>query len=130
MNKPPYDSEFAALMKQLGLLSRQAQTLNQLRTQALTSVMPYINTQGEPTGTAWRYFIDGFVDTEKDEYWEIDDWIRSTEFVQWILKEHKEHISDQLDKDCVWELLHEPKQLPSNELPLLKDSINKHYKLK
>ena len=124
MNKPPHDSEFAALMKQLGLLTRQAQTLNELRTKAL------INAQGEPTGTAWRYVIDGFVDTEKDEYWEIDDWIRSTEFVQWILKEHKEHISDQLDKDCVWELLQVPKQLPSNNLSPLKDSVNKHYKLK
>ena len=130
MNKPPHDSEFAALMKQLGLLTRRAQTLNELRTHALTSATPHINAQGEPTGTAWRYVIDGFVDTEKDEYWEIDDWIRSTEFVQWILKEHKEHISDQLDKDCVWELLQVPKQLLSNNLPPLKDSVNKHYKLK
>ena len=130
MNKPPHNSEFAALMKQLGLLSRQAQTLNELRTQALTSATPHINAQGEPTGTSWRYVIDGFVDTEMDECWEIDDWIRSTEFVQWILKEHKEHISDQLDKDCVWELLQVPKQLPNNKLSPLKDSVNKHYKLK
>ena len=110
--KPPHDPQFAALMKQLGLLTQQASNLTELRTKALELTGPYINTQGEPTGTSWRYVIDGFVDTEMDEYWEIDDWLRSTEFVQWIVKNHKEHISDQLDKDCVWELLQKNK--PSN----------------
>ena len=111
---PPHDPQFAALMKQLGLLPPQASNLTELRTKALELTGTYINTQGEPTGTAWRYVIDGFVDTEMDEYWEIDDWLRSTEFGQWSVKNHKEHISDQLDKDCVWELLQ--KNNPANNV--------------
>lgn len=126
--KSPHNQEYKKLMQQLRALTKVSPTLKALKQKALILVDPFIGTQGNPTGTSWKYCIDGFIDTEKDEYWEIDEWIKSNEFILWILKEPI--TNKQLHKDCVWELLQTPKQLPNNELPSLKDSINKHYKLK
>jgi|TARA_R110002051_G_scaffold305637_1_gene375704 hypothetical protein len=55
------------------------------------------------TGTGLHGIIDA--DNDADEYWEIDDWINSINFAQWIVRENKLEITEQLDKECVWELL-------------------------
>ena len=101
--KSPHNQEFKVLMQQLRALTKVSLTLKALKEKALILVAPFIGTQGNPTGTAWKYCIDGIIDTEKDEYWEIDDWIKSNEFIIWILKEPI--INKQLHKDCVWALL-------------------------
>ena len=79
--KSPHNQEYKKLMQQLRALTKVSPTLKALKQKALILVDPFIGTQGNPTGTSWKYCIDGFIDTEKDEYWEIDEWIKSNEFI-------------------------------------------------
>ena len=106
--KSPHNQEYKKLMQQLRALTKVSPTLKALKQKALVLVKSFVATPRDidklkSTDTVWKYCIDGFVDTEKDEYWEIDDWIKSNEFILWILKEPI--INKQLHKDCVWELL-------------------------
>ena len=98
--KPSHNEEYKQLMQSLRVLVKVSTTLKALKQKALILVDPFI---GNSTKPAFKYCIDGFIDVDKDQYWEIDDWIKSNEFILWILKEPI--INKQLHKDCVWELL-------------------------
>ena len=112
--KSPHNQEFKILMQQLRAMARSSPTYKALKEKALALVEPFVNNlsskspymidDGRPVrDKVWKYSIDGFADVDKDEYWEVDEWIKSTEFVLWILKDKA--VSKQLHKDCVWELL-------------------------
>ena len=98
--KSPHNEEYKQLMQSLRVLVKVSTTLKALKQKALILVDPFI---GNSTDTAFKYCIDGFVDVDKDQYWEIDEWIKSHEFILWILKEPV--TNKQLHKDCVWTLL-------------------------
>jgi hypothetical protein len=118
------DDVFKKMMQKIKELSCTAPDLKQLRKDALEIVKPHVGKQGNPTGTAWKYVIDGFVDTEMDEYWEIDEWINSLQFVQWLVKENKE-LGEKLHKDCVWELLEDN---PSKAVRNIHSDVNRYVK--
>ena len=103
--KPPHNQEFKELMQQLRALSKVSLTLQALKQKALILVEPFVNdvVHRPIRDKVWKYTIDGFADIDKDEYWEIDEWINSYEFILWIIKDST--INNQLHKDCVWELL-------------------------
>lgn len=122
---PPITNEdeiYKKMMQHIKELSCKASDLKQLRKDALEIVKPHVGQQGNPTGTAWKYVIDGFVDTEMDEYWEIDEWINSFQFVQWIVRENKDQLSEKLHKDCVWELLEDS---PSKAVHNIHSDVNR-----
>ena len=101
--KSPHNQEFKVLMQQLRTLARSSPTYEALKEKALALVNPFVNDGRPVIDKAFKYCIDGFADIEKDQYWEIDEWIKSYEFILWIIKD--KNISKQLHKDCVWELL-------------------------
>ena len=101
--KSPHNQEFKVLMQQLRALTKVSLTFQALKQKALALVKPFVNDGRPVRDKVWKYTIDGIIDTEKDEYWEIDDWIKSNEFIIWILKEPI--TNKQLHKSCVWALL-------------------------
>ena len=118
------DEIYKKMMQHIKELSYKASDLKQLRKDALEIFKPHVGKQGNPTGTSWKYVIDGFVDTEMDEYWEIDEWINSLQFVQWLVKENKE-LGEKLHKDCVWELLEDN---PSKAVHNIHSDVNRRQR--